>query len=83
MIGVEDLNRLSSEIMRSRAQGEEWLAAKDIGVDAMAAMLAAAQRSFLHKVGDENDDPLDALIDIVGQTFLLGWETCEQYGVRS
>lgn len=83
MIGVEDLNRLASEITSSRSQGEEWLAAKDISVDAMASLLSAAQRQFMSKIMEDADEPLDALIDIVGQTFLLGWETCEQYGVRS
>lgn len=73
------MERLAGEIIEGSVPAEEWCKRREIAMEAMVALFGSAARQWYGMVWG-GDDPELALVDVVGQSFRLGWEACEQYG---
>lgn len=83
-VNAEDIARLAGELNarwhdESESHAQAWLEEAGIESDAIAALIDSAQRSTIRKLLG-GGDILDVLIDVVGQSFRMGWEVRDQYG---
>ncbi len=77
-VGAMDIGRLAAEIMEGRVKAVEWCEREGVSLEAMCLIFECAERNFAEMLA-EGDDPSDALTDIMGQVFRLGWEASREY----
>jgi len=78
MFTAEDMERVAETVVeigagKTKEKSLEWLRAREIDISAMELVCASALTGFLRKIlRDGNVE--GAVVDVVGQTFRLGWE---------
>lgn len=81
-LSLAALEIVVDEFFDSDRGSREWASDEGIELDAVVAIIEAAQRQTILMVsrGDRLDD---VVADIVGQAFRLGWESGKRFGDES
>ena len=78
MIGLKDVERLCAEWNSNAVSPEEWMEKIAIDSDAMNGIFDSAKFQFAAMI-IRGEDPADAIVEIIGQSIVLGWEIRDQY----